>query len=67
VDRSVRKALTEELAIPVEVAGRAIGLGRHAAYVGVKAGDIPSIKVGRRILVPTAPLRRMLGIDRDAE
>jgi hypothetical protein len=29
----------------------------------VKTGDIPSIKLGRRIVVPTAAVRRMLQLD----
>lgn len=39
------------------------GLGRWAAYQAVKAGQIPSITIGRRILIPTAAVRRQLGID----
>ena len=30
---------------------------------GVKTGAIPSIKIGRRIVVPTAAVRRMLLLD----
>ncbi len=44
-------------------AGRALGLGRSAAYDAVGRGEIPSIKIGKRLLVPTAALRRMVGLD----
>ena len=44
-------------------AARALGLSRSAAYDGVARGDIPSIRVGRRIVVPTAALRRLLQLD----
>ena len=59
----IREALIESLAVPVSIASLALGAGEYATYQGIKAGEIPSIKVGRKILVPTAALRRMLGID----
>jgi len=40
---------------------RILRLSRNATYEGVWSGDIPSVKVGRRILVPVAGLRTMLG------
>lgn len=47
----------------VEDAGRAaFGLGRAASYEAVRRGDIPSIKIGRRVVVPTAALRQVLGL-----
>jgi excisionase family DNA binding protein len=49
--------------VTVEEAGDALGISRASAYEGVKTGEIPSIRVGRRIVVPTAALRRLLGID----
>jgi excisionase family DNA binding protein len=51
--------------VTVEEAGDAIGISRASAYEGVRNGEIPSIRVGRRIVVPTAALRRLLGIDDD--
>jgi hypothetical protein len=49
----------------VENAGRCYGLSRTQAYEAVKRGDIETFSIGRRIVVPTAPLRRKLGIDVD--
>lgn len=46
-------------------AGRALGLSRASTYDAVARGQIPAIRVGRRLLVPTAALRRMLGLDSD--
>ena len=40
--------------------GRLLGLGRLATYQGAARGDIPTIRVGRRILVPKFALQRML-------
>ena len=49
-----RKTLT------VDETASALGISRNAAYEGVRRGEIPSIKVGRRLLVPRAALERML-------
>ena len=42
------------------------GIGLSAAYKAVKTGEIPSIRIGGRILIPTAALRRMLGLDEES-
>ena len=44
-------------------AGRAVGLRRSATYDAAERGQIPTIRLGRRIVVPTAALRRMLQLD----
>jgi hypothetical protein len=41
-------------------AGQALGLGRNATYEAARHGQIPIIKFGKLIKVPTAALRRML-------
>ena len=46
----------------VEQAGELLGISRRSAYRAVQAGQIPSIRLGRRLLVPTARLLRMLGL-----
>lgn len=38
------------------------GLGRNAAYNAAKAGEIPTIKIGGRIMVPVIPLAEKLGL-----
>ncbi len=47
----------------VEEAGELMGLSRGSAYKAVRAGELPVIKVGKRLLIPTARLRAVLGID----
>jgi excisionase family DNA binding protein len=37
-----------------------LGVARSTAYAGVLSRDIPSIRIGRRIRIPTAVLARML-------
>lgn len=44
-------------------AGRVLGLrSRASAYKAAHTGDIPVIRVGKRLMVPTADLRKMLGL-----
>jgi excisionase family DNA binding protein len=53
--------------LSIEQAGQILGIGRAAAYSAVQAGHLPTIKLGRRrIVVPTAALWSMLGLDPDA-
>ena len=52
-----------EPVLSVERAGSFMGLGRSAAYDAVRRGDLPSLRIGRRVVVPTARLRALLGID----
>ena len=41
--------------------GRILGLGRNGAYDAARRGEIPTIRIGRRLLVPRAALLRLLG------
>ncbi len=50
----------ERLAITVPEAGQALGLGRSGAYQAARRKQIPTVRVGRRLLVPLAALERML-------
>ena len=47
--------------------GQILGLSKASAYAAVQAGEIPVIRVGRRLLVPTAALRRMLRLDNSTD
>lgn len=58
-------ALARELPLVLDVwpaTGELMGWSRYTTYAAVKAGHIPSLKVGGRVLVPTATLLDMLGI-----
>lgn len=39
-----------------------LGVARSSAYQAAHRGEIPTIRIGRRLLVPTAELRRMLAL-----
>jgi len=49
-----RKTLT------ITEAAKILGIGRNQAYEAARRGEIPTIKIGRRILVPLAALERKL-------
>lgn len=55
-----RTELAERVTITVEEAGRVLGLGRGAAYAAARRGDIPTIRLGKRIVVSTAALLAMV-------
>jgi hypothetical protein len=49
--------------LSVEAAGKLLGLGRHAAYNAAKLKQLPTIRLGRKLMVPVAALRQLVGID----
>jgi hypothetical protein len=38
------------------------GLARNAAYEAARKGDIQTIRIGGRVVVPVAPLAQLLGL-----
>ena len=44
----------------VEEAAKELGIGRNQAYAAAKRGEIPILRIGKRILVLREPLKRML-------
>jgi excisionase family DNA binding protein len=56
--RQLDRVDTEVLS--VEQAGSILGLGRTAAYDMVKRGELPVLRVGRRILIPVRALEKLL-------
>ena len=49
-----------KLAITVSEAACRLGIGRNSAYEAVRRGEIPTIRIGKRILVPISALDRLL-------
>jgi hypothetical protein len=47
----------------VPLAGKLLGLSRNKAYEAAAKGEISTLKFGKRLVVPTMPLKRMLGLD----
>ncbi len=50
----------DKAVLTVDETAQLLGLSRSSAYQGVMRGEIPSFKVGKRILVPRAALERLL-------
>ena len=50
----------EPLALSVKAAAKLLGLSRASAYEAVHIGQIPSLRFGKRIVVPRAALNKML-------
>jgi excisionase family DNA binding protein len=50
--------------ISVERAGEILGVSRRSAYRAAQQGELPTVRLGRRLLVPTARLLIMLGVER---
>ena len=44
----------------IDEAASELGIGRNQAYAAAKRGEIPTIKIGKRILVLREPFKRML-------
>jgi excisionase family DNA binding protein len=51
---------TKRRTLTIAEAGAQLGLGRSAAYAAAHRGEIPTIRLGRKILVPRDQLDRLL-------
>jgi excisionase family DNA binding protein len=52
--------MSTTLTLTVEEAARALGIGRSLAYELARRGELPTLRLGRRLLVSKAALDRML-------
>jgi hypothetical protein len=43
--------------------GHILGLSKQSVYNAARCGEIPTIRLGKRLVVPTAALRRLLSLD----
>jgi excisionase family DNA binding protein len=55
--------MNEPLTISVEDAARWLGISRGLAYEAARRGELPTIRLGRRLLVPRARLLELVGAD----
>jgi len=51
---------TEKLTLTVDEAAQALGLSRNSCYRAVETRAIPSIRIGKRILIPRFALEKLL-------
>lgn len=60
----------EKVTLSVEEAGRILGLSRGSAYLAARTGELPTIRIGKRLIVPVAALEKMLasaGVEEERE
>ena len=50
----------QSLTMTVREAAAALKIGRGLAYEAVRRGEIPAIRVGRRLLIPRRALEKLL-------
>jgi excisionase family DNA binding protein len=62
-DNQVQEARARRQTLTIEEAARVLGIGRNSAYEAARRGEIPTIKIGRRLVVPRAALDRILAGD----
>ena len=60
-EHSVDSGARQCAAIDVTSAAKLLGISRGLAYLGVRDGSIPALRVGKRWLVPRAALDALLG------
>jgi excisionase family DNA binding protein len=53
--------MAEPLTLTVPQVAELLGISRGLAYEAARRGDLPTVKLGRRILVPRARLLALLG------
>lgn len=51
---------SNKIVYTVDEAAEKLSISRPSAFRGIKSGEIPHIRIGRRILVPVAALDKML-------
>lgn len=52
--------------LTVEEAAQILGIGRTLAFEMARRGELPALRLGRRLVVPRAALEKMLRGERDA-
>jgi excisionase family DNA binding protein len=49
--------------VTVKEAATILGVGRNKAYEAARSGEIPTIRIGKRLLVPLTALERLLAVE----
>ena len=50
----------EKIVLSVNEVAKLVGLSRNSIYNGIRRGEIPGIRVGKRLLVPRVALDKLL-------
>lgn len=57
----VPRARQRQLTMSVEEAGEVLGISRSSAFQAAANGQLPVIRIGKRLLVPRHAIEQMLG------
>jgi len=50
----------KKLTLSVDETSKLLGIGRNSCYEAIARGEIPSIRIGKRLLVPRTGLENLL-------
>ncbi|HWA67424.1 MAG TPA: helix-turn-helix domain-containing protein [Mycobacteriales bacterium] len=53
----------ERLTMTVEEAAQVLGISRNSAFRAVRSGELPAVRIGRRLLIPLAQVTALLGAE----
>jgi excisionase family DNA binding protein len=53
--------MAERLTLTIEETAELLGVGRSTCYDAARRGEIPTLKLGRRLLVPRLAVVRLVG------
>ena len=56
----MKSAIEERTVYTVDEVARVLGIGRNTAYLAIRRGEIPSVRIGARILIPKVALDALL-------
>ena len=59
---SIDLATEKRAVVSVEEAGEVMNLSRGSAYKAARSGELPTIRIGKRMLVSVPCLKAMVGI-----
>lgn len=51
---------TSPKTLTIEEAAKALRISRSSAYEAARSGELPTIRIGKRLLVPVVALERLL-------
>ncbi|MFD6357048.1 helix-turn-helix domain-containing protein [Nocardia tengchongensis] len=56
-----------EPTISIADAARLLGIGRSTVYAAVKSGELPAIRVGHRVRIPSKWIREALRVENEPD
>lgn len=59
---AIDPGVTGRRTITIDEIAQRLGISRNSAYEAARRGEIPTIKIGRLILVPEAAFERLLDV-----